>query len=129
MIELRRPTWSNPKHAYQWQSTLQIYAFPLVGRKRVDAITAADVLEALTPIWTSKPETASRVRQRMETVMDWVIAQGYRLDNPAGRSLLKVLPKTQRLKEHYQALPYARVPGAVRQVRESTAGSPTKLAF
>ncbi len=129
VIELRRPTWSNPKHAYQWQSTLQIYAFPLVGRKAVDAITAADVLEALTPVWTSKPETASRVRQRMETVMDWAVAQGYRLDNPAGRSLLKVLPKTQRLKEHHQALPYARVPGAVRQVRESTAGSSTKLAF
>ncbi len=129
VIELRRPTWSNAKHAYQWQSTLQAYAFPLIGRKAVDAITAADALEALTPIWTSKPETASRVRQRMETVMDWVIAQGYRLDNPAGRSLLKVLPKTQRLKEHHQALPYARVPGAVRQVRESTAGISTKLAF
>ena len=129
VIELRHPTWSNPKHAAQWQSTLQTYAFPLVGRKTVDAITAADVLDVLTPIWTSKPETASRVRQRMETVMDWAIAQGYRLDNPAGRSLLKVLPKTQRLKEHHQALPYVQVPGAVRQVRESTAGSSTKLAF
>ena len=45
--------------------------------------------------------------------MDWAVAQGYRLDNPAGRSLLKVLPKTQRLKEHHQALPYAQVPDAV----------------
>ena len=129
VIQLRRPTWSNQKHAAQWQSTLQTYAFLLIGRKTVDSITAADVLDALIPIWTSKPETASRVRQRMETIMDWVIAQGYRLDNPAGRSLLKVLPKTQRLKEHHQALPYAQVPGAVRQVRESTAGSSTKLAF
>ena len=129
MIGLRRPTWSNPKHAAQWQSTLQTYAFPLIGYKAVDAITTADVLEALTPIWTSKAETASRVRQRMETVMDWAVAQGYRLDNPAGRSLLKVLPKTQRLKEHHRALPYAQVPGAVRRVRESTAGRPTKLAF
>ena len=129
VIGLRRPTWSNPKHAAQWQSTLQTYAFPLIGHKAVDAITAADVLEALTPIWTSKAETASRVRQRMETVMDWAVAQGYRLDNPAGRSLLKVLPKTQRLKEHHRALPYAQVPGAVRRVRESTAGRPTKLAF
>ena len=129
VIGLRRPTWSNPKHAAQWQSTLQTCAFPLIGHKAVDAITAADVMEALTPIWTSKAETASRVRQRMETVMDWAVAQGYRLDNPAGRSLLKVLPKTQRLKEHHRALPYAQVPGAVRQVRESTAGRPTKLAF
>ena len=86
-------------------------------------------MEVLTPIWTTKPETASRVRQRMETVMDWAVAQGYRLDNPAGRSLLKVLPKTQRLKEHHRALPYAQVPGAVDKVRESTAGRSTKLAF
>ena len=61
--------------------------------------------------------------------MDWAVTQGYRLDNPAGRSLLKVLPKTQRLKEHHRALPYARVPGAVMQVRESTASSLAKLAF
>ena len=86
-------------------------------------------MEVLTPIWTGKPETASRVQQRMETVMDWTVAQGYRLDNPAGRSLLKALPKTQRLKEHHQALPYAQVPGVVRRVRESTASILTKLAF
>ena len=129
VIELRCPTWSNPKHAAQWQSTLRTYTFPLIGHKAVDAITVADVMDALTPIWTSKPETASRLRQRIETVMDWAVAQGYRLDNPAGRSLLKVLPKTQRLKEHHQALPYAQVTGAVVQVRESNASSSTKLAF
>ncbi len=129
VIELRRPTWSNPKHAAQWQATLETYAFPVVGCKPVDAVTVADVLDVLTPIWTGKPETASRVRQRMETVMDWVVAQGHRLDNPAGRSLLKVLPKTQRLKQHHRALPYAQVPGAVMQVRESTAVISTKLAF
>ena len=129
VIELHRPTWSNPKHAAQWQSTLQTYAFPFIGDKAVDAVTPADAMEVLSPVWTAKPETASRVRQRMETVMDWAVAQGYRLDNPAGRSLLKVLPKTQRLKEHHQALPYAEVPAAVEKVRESTAGRPTKLAF
>ena len=129
VIELRRPTWSNPKHAAQWQSTLQTYVFPLIGNKAVDAITSADVLEVLSPIWTGKPETASRVRQRMETVMDWAVAQGYRLDNPAGRSLLKVLPKTQRVKEHHQAFPYFLIPDLVRQVRGSTANISTKLAF
>ena len=129
VIELRQPTWSNPKHGAQWRSTLRTYAFPLIGKKAVDVITAADVLEVLTPIWTGKPETASRVRQRMETVLDWVVAQGYRLDNPAGRSLLKVLPKTQRLRKHHQALPYILVPGVLREVRESTAAISTKLAF
>ena len=129
VIELRRPTWSNPKHAAQWQSTLQTYAFPLIGNKAVDAITSADVLEVLSAIWTGKPETASRVRQRVATVMDWAVAQGHRLDNPAGRSLLKVLPKTQRVKEHHQAFPHSLIPELVRQVRGSTANISTKLAF
>ena len=129
VIELRRPTWSNPKHAAQWRSTLQTYAFPLIGNKPVDAITSADVLGILSPIWTGKPETASRVRQRMETVMDWAVAQGHRLDNPAGRSLLTVLPKTQRVREQHQAFPYAQIPDLVKRVRGSTANISTKLAF
>ena len=96
VIELRRPTWSNAKHAAQWESTLAAYAHPVIGGKTVDSITPADAMAVLTPIWTTKPETASRVRQRMETVMDWAVTQGYRLDNPAGRSLLKVLPPVKR---------------------------------
>ena len=129
VIELRRPTWSNAKHAAQWETTLATYAHPVIGHKTVDAVTPADAMDVLTPIWTSKPETASRVRQRMETVMDWAVTHGYRLDNPAGRSLLKVLPPVKRLKEHRQALPYVQVPGAVALVRECTADIPTKLAF
>ena len=101
----------------------------MIGGKTVDAVTPADAMAVLTPIWTTKPETASRVRQRMETVMDWAVTQGYRLDNPAGRSLLKVLPPAKGPKEHRRALPYAQVPGAVARVRESTAEAPTKLAF
>ena len=129
VIDLRRPTWSNEKHVAQWESTLGTYAHPVIGDMTVDAITSADLMNVLTPIWTSKAETASRVRQRIETVMDWAVAQGYRLDNPAGRSLLRGLPKTQRLKEHHQALPYTQVPGAVIQVRESNASIMTKLSF
>ena len=129
VIELRCPTWSNAKHAAQWESTLATYAHPVIGRKTVDAVTPSDAMDVLTPIWTSKPETASRVRQRMETVMDWAVTHGYRLDNPAGRSLLKVLPSVKRLKEHRQALPYVQVPDAVLRVRESSADVPTKLSF
>ena len=77
VIELRRPTWSNPKHAAQWQSTLATYAFPALGKRSVDEITSGDVLAVLTPIWSEKHETASRVRQRMETVFDWAIAHGW----------------------------------------------------
>ena len=104
VIELRRPAWSNPKHAAQWRATLETHAFPVVGGKPVDSITASDSLAVLEPIWTEKPETASRVRQRMETVMDWAVTHGYRLDNPAGRALLKVLPPVKRLKRHHAAL-------------------------
>ena len=129
VIELRRPTWSSSKHAAQWTATLRTYAFPVLGDMAVDSITAADALAVLEPIWTAKPETASRVRQRMETVLDWAVSHGYRLDNPAGRSLLKVLPAVKRLKQHHPSLPYEQVPAALDLVRPSNASLRTKLAF
>ena len=129
VIELRRPTWSNPKHVAQWTATLETYAYPALGGKAIDEITAADVLAILTPIWTEKPETASRVRQRMETVFDRAINYGWRSDNPAGRHLLKSLPNTKGLKEHHRALPYADVPAALRKVRLSPSHTLTRLAF
>ena len=129
VIELRRPTWSNPKHAAQWRSTLETYAFSVIGKKPVDAITASDLLAVLEPIWTDKPVTASRVRQRMEKVLDWSVTRGYRLDNPAGRALLSVLPPVNRLEKHYEALPYDQMSGALAKVKKSTANPLTKLAF
>ena len=129
VIDMRRPTWTNAKHAAQWTSTLTTYAFPKIGSKLVTDITSADVLAVLTPIWTEKPETASRVRQRMETVLDWAVAQGYRTDNPAARSITRVLPKMPRTKQHHQALNYRDVPNALDKVRNSTADAITKLAF
>ena len=129
VIELRRPAWSNPKHAAQWNSTLRTYAFPFMGEKAVDEITPSDALAVLEPIWVAKPETASRVRQRMETVMDWSVSHGFRLDNPAGRALLRVLPAFKREENHHKALPYDQVGWAIVQVRESTANLLTKLAF
>ena len=129
VIELRRPTWSNPKHAAQWESTLAAYAFPAIGNRTVDRITSADVLAILAPIWTAKHETASRVRQRMETVFDWAIATGWRLDNPAGKAVLRVLPRTSKLKSHHRSLPYGEVPEALRLVRKSPADPVTRLSF
>ena len=129
VIELHRPTWSNAKHADQWRNTLATYANPVIGSKPVDGIDSGDVLAVLTPIWTAKSETASRVRQRMETVFDWAIAQGWRLDNPAGRSILKVLPKLPKVKNHHRPCPTRRC-----QRPWSRSGSPpaqpvTKLSF
>ena len=129
VIDMRRPTWTNSKHAAQWASSLTTYAFPKLGPKLVTDITSADILSVLTPIWIEKPETASRVRQRMETVLDWAVAQGYRTDNPAARSIAKVLPKTPRTKRHHAALLYRDVPAALEQVNGSNADTITKLAF
>ena len=82
VIELRQPTWSNPKHAAQWQSTLGTYAFPVIGNMAVDEITPSHVLAVLETIWTDKNETATRVKQRKGTVMDWAVQHGYRSYNP-----------------------------------------------
>ncbi len=67
--QIHRPTWGNAKHAAQFISTLETYAFPKIGKARVADVTTADVLAVLTPIWTKKPETARRVRQRIGTIM------------------------------------------------------------
>ena len=129
VIDMRRPTWTNAKHAEQWTNTLTTYASPKLGPKLVTDITSADILSVLTPIWTAKAETASRVRQRMETVLDWAVAQGYRIDNPAIRSITKVLPRTPRTKQHFAALHYRDVPAALATVNGSNADTVTKLAF
>ena len=129
VIALRRPIWSNPKHAAQWQSTLQTYAFPVIGKKPVDEIKPSDVLVVLEPIWTVKNETATRVKQRIEIVMDWAVQHEYRLYNPAGKALLTALPPYRKEEEHHRALPYKDVAWAIRKVRESTSNALTKLAF
>ena len=129
-IEANRPTWSNEKHANQWRNTLWSYAYPVIGSKPVDRVTSADVMDILEPVWLGKRETASRVRQRIEAVLDWCHARGYRpADNPAGRHLLKVLPRVKQAKDHHRALPYAEVPRALHRIRLSTAKELTKLAF
>ncbi len=129
VIELNRPTWGNTKHAAQWTATLSTYVFPHFGRSPVDEIASADVIKALTPIWTSKPETARRVRQRISAVMKWAIASNFRRDNPAGEPLSQVLPKTPRLRAHFKALHYSEVEDALKAVRESSALAVSKLSF
>jgi hypothetical protein len=69
------PTWRNAKHGAQFITTLQTYAFPQMGTMKVCAITSADVMASFAPIWTTKPETARRVMQRIGTVMGWAVAQ------------------------------------------------------
>lgn len=127
--DLSKPTWRNEKHGDQWINTLTTHAYPLIGTKAVSAISSADVLAVLSPIWNSHPETARRVKQRIGTVMKWAMAQGWRTDNPAD-AITKALPKHDRSKVvHRKALPYDQVADASQKVRNSDAGLATKLAF
>ncbi len=123
------PTWRNAKHGAQFLSTLKTHAFPRMGRLMVSQVNTSDVLAVLTPIWTEKPETAARVKQRIGTVMKWAIAQGWRQDNPA-ENISMALPKRDKsLKGQRKALTYAEVPACLKAVQASQAGLSTKLAL
>lgn len=122
-------TFRNTKHKLQWLSSLKDYVFPVFGKRPVDKIEAADVLKALSAIWTTKPETARRLKQRIKVVFDWAKASGYRDgDNPV-EGITKALPKVRQALAHHAALPYAQVPAFIAALRGADAGESTKLAF
>ena len=103
-------TARNEKHRQQWINTLQTYAFPVIGNRRVDMIQSGDILRVLQPIWLEKPVTARRVRQRLRTVFDWSIAAEHRRDANPLAGIEKALPKQTDRAKHHEALPYAELP-------------------
>ena len=123
------PTWRNEKHSKQWISTLEKHAFPVFGSKRIDQVDAADVGNALDPIWTAQPETAKRVKQRIGLVLKFAMSRGWRADNPAAVASLGLAKHDRSKVKHRLALPYDQVGAAVRTIRGSQAGIITKLAF
>ena len=126
--ENHAPSWRNAKHAAQFISTLETYAFPRIGRHKVTDITTADVLAVLQPIWLEKAETARRVKQRIGMVMKWTVAKGWRQDNPA-EAVSEALPKQSRIAAHRKALPYSEVAGCIEAIKASGASAATKLAL
>lgn len=128
VYDLHRPTWKNAKHAAQFLTTLETYAFPRIGKMKAQDVTSADVLAVLMPIWTTIPETARRVRQRIGMVMKWTVAQGWRADNPA-ENITQALPKLTPPPEHRKALPHDKVADCLAAVQASGAGRSTKLAL
>ena len=114
---------------HTWRTSLRDYALPRLGTMRVDAVTTADVMAVLLPIWSTKRETARRLRNRIGAVMKWAVAQGYRIDNPAGDAISAALPKTGVRVEHRKALPYAEVGAALCRVCDSGAYRGLVLAF
>ena len=103
-------TARNKKHRQQWINTLQNYAFPVIGNRRVDVIQSGDILRVLQPIWLEKPVTARRVRQRLRTVFDWSIAAKHRRDANPIAGIEKALPKQTGRAKHHEALPYVELP-------------------
>lgn len=131
VIRMHAGTWRDGgKTEARWRSTLSAYVFPRLGRRSVAEITTADVLAVLTHdgFWSTKRETARKVKQRISTIMDWAAAEGHRTDNPC-HALKAALPKNGHKTRHQRALPYDRVSDALSRVHASAAYPTTKLAF
>jgi integrase len=130
-IEAKRPEWKNPKHAQQWTNTLASYASPVFGRITVADVTRDHVMRCLQPIWLLKNETASRLRGRIESVLDWAKARGFRSgDNPAVwkgglQSLLAAPSKAQR--SIHPSMPYAQAPQFMQALRTREGVGPKAL--
>lgn len=126
--------WKNPKHRAQWKSTLEAYVFPTIGSLMVQDVTQLGVMAVLEPIWKTKNETASRVRGRIESVLDWCKVRGYRSgDNPAAWKghLEQLLPAPGKIAktQHHRALPYALLPDFMSRLRDQPGTSARALEF
>ena len=132
VIALHAENWKDSgRTAALWQSSLRRYAFPRLGHRLVSDITVADVMAVLVAddFWNHKRETAKKVRRRISTTMKWVVAQGFRNDNPAGEVLGAALPRNSKAVEHYAAVSHAEVANAIVVIRASSATISTKLAL
>jgi integrase len=127
-------TWKNAKHAAQWSSTLKIHAYRAIGGLPVSTIDTALVLKVVEPIWRKTPETANRVRGRIENILDWATVRGHRAgDNPARwrGHLQKMLPARGKLApvKHHPALPYSDLSDFISEVRKREGTAPRALEF
>ena len=133
-IQTKRAEWTNQKHGDQWEYTLEEFAYPVIGDKHLDEITMEDILEILTPIWTTKTETASRLRGRLEWILASATTRKLRSGiNPAlWRGFLQtILPAPNKIKtvEHHKALPYRQVPDLITELREMDTMGALALEF
>ena len=133
-ISSHRAGWRNEKHRYQWNQTLEQFVYPEIGSLPVQAVDTTLVLKVLEPVWTTKPETASRIRQRIENILDSAKARGFRNgENPARwrGHLDKILPARSRVREveHLAALPYLDLPVFLTGLRTREAIAARALEF
>lgn len=132
-IAANKDSWRNPKHRQQWENTLKSYAYPVIGDLPVAEVDTPHVLQILEPIWREKTETASRLRGRIETVLDSAKARGYRQgENPARwrGHLAQILPaRTKLSRGHHKAMPYDAIPAFVKQLQAREAVAALALEF
>jgi integrase len=126
--------WRNAKHAAQWSATLKAYAEPVIGPLAVHSIDTALVMKIIEPLWSKKPETASRLRGRIEAVLDWATVRGFRQgENPARwrGHLDKLLPARAKVRKvkHHAALPYDELPAFMTALRAQHGVAARALEF
>jgi len=134
-VEKHRSAWRNDKHVEQWSRTIETYANPTIGHLPVDEVTVDHVEQVLVPIWTTKSETAGRLRGRIEKVLGWAASNKLRSgENPARwkdgplSHRLPELSKVQKI-EHHAAIPYTDIPALMKELRDWDSGSSTALQF
>lgn len=103
------PSWKNAKHKQQWINTLETYVFPVIGDCSLDSLTPPLIADVLRPIWLTKPETASRVKQRLRAVLNWGQAHGYCISNPVD-VVQNLLAKQEGRVQHQPAMPWRDIP-------------------
>lgn len=133
-IASHRAGWKNEKHIGQWENTLATYCHPVFGKLAVQDVDVTLVMKALEPIWHTKNETASRLRGRVESILDWATTRGYRQgDNPARWKghLDTLLPKPSKVQTvvHHAALPFKEIGGFVAELRQMQSTSARALEF
>ncbi len=128
-FDANRPRWRNAKVEKNWLQQLERHAFPGLGNMGVDRIGREDVLRVLTPIWTVKPETARKLRQRIRTILRWAEAHGHVAYNVAGEGIDGALPAMPAVREHYRALPYREVAAALETAAASRSSLAAKLCL
>lgn len=133
-IDAKSAEWKNGKHRDQWVNTIETYANPVIGKLMVSDVRQEHILSLLQPIWTTKTETASRLRGRLEQVLDWARVRGYRDgENPARwrGHLDKLLPQPKKIAkvEHFPALPVAEMPAFMAALREREGTGARALEF
>ena len=128
-FSVREQQLSNGKHVQQWRSTMRDYVFPVIGNRPVAEITAGEILDVVQPIWFTKPETATRVLQRLNAVFDSAILRGTREKANPCIGVSGELGTDHRKVKHHAALPWQEVPAFVRDLRQRAAMPATVLAF